>query len=66
MLRSLPKGLVTAYPRVSKVFEDPREGLASIEALSLAQKLMGHDDLSLLDNYRWKEAFSQYLSKKGI
>src|SRR5690606_24327795 len=31
--RSIPGGVHTAYPRVSKVFDDPQAGLASIEAL---------------------------------
>jgi len=55
--RSLPSGIETAYPRVSKVFADPLGGLASIEALYLAKRLLGKDDLSLLDQYPWKDAF---------
>ena len=57
VLRSIPGDLRTAYPRVSKVFEDPEAGLASIEALYVARKLLGDDDASLLDGYHWKEAF---------
>lgn len=57
VLRSIPGDVRTAYPRTSKVFEDPAQGLASIEALYLARKLLGDDDPSLLDGYHWKEAF---------
>jgi len=55
--RSIPAGVHTAYPRVSKVFDDPAAGLASIEALYVARKLLGDDDPSLLDGYHWKDAF---------
>ena len=55
--RSIPGGVVTAYPRVSKVFEDPTTGLASVEALYVARRLLGDDDPTLLDGYHWKEPF---------
>ncbi len=55
--RSIPGQVVTAYPRTSKVFEDPAEGLASIEALYLARRLLDDDDVSLLDGYHWKDEF---------
>lgn len=55
--RSLPPDVRTAYPRVSKMHQDPSAGLASVEALYLARKLLGDDDLSLLDGYYWKDAF---------
>jgi pre-rRNA-processing protein TSR3 len=61
VLRSIPGSVRTAYPRVSKVFEDPTAGLASIEALYLARKLLGDDDPSLLDGYHWKDQFLQSL-----
>ena len=57
VLRSIPGTVRTAYPRVSKVFEDPAAGLASIEALYLARRLLGDDDPTLLDGYHWKEPF---------
>lgn len=57
VLRSIPGNVRTAYPRVSKVFEDPAAGLASIEALYLARKLLGDDDPTLLDGYHWKDPF---------
>jgi pre-rRNA-processing protein TSR3 len=53
----------TAYPRVSKVFDDPTAGLASIEALYLARKLLGDDDPSLLDGYHWKAPFLASLTE---
>lgn len=55
--RSIPGNLRTAYPRASKVFEDPAAGLASIEALYVARRLLGDDDPSLLDGYHWREQF---------
>lgn len=55
--RRLPP-LKTAYPRRSKDFEDPEEGLASVEALYAALVLLGHGDIEfLLDDYRWKAEF---------
>jgi len=55
--RRLPP-LVTAYPRRSKDFDDPEEGLASVEALYAALRLLGRDDVDhLLDGYRWKAEF---------
>lgn len=50
---------VTAYPRQSRVFQDPVEGLATIEALyaALCQK-MGDTD-QLLDSYHWSADFLQ-------
>lgn len=55
--RRLP-ALITAYPRRSKDFEDPSEGLASVEALYGALRLLGHKDIDhLLANYRWADEF---------
>ena len=42
---------------MSRHFEDPTGGLASIEALYLAKRLLGDDDASLLDGYHWREEF---------
>ena len=55
--RGLPAGVQTAYPRKSAVFADPVEGLASVEALYVAKRILGEDDPSLLDGYHWKDAF---------
>ena len=55
--RSIPGRVVTAYPRASKVFDDPEQGLASIEALYLARRILGDDDPTLLLGYHWKDQF---------
>jgi len=57
VVRSLPPTIQTAYPRVSKMTEDPDCGLASIEALYPALRLMGFDRRELLDSYMWKDGF---------
>ena len=54
--RSLPP-VPTAYPRRNAGGSDPADGLATVEALYLALRLMGRDDPSLLAGYRWREAF---------
>ncbi|NOX55981.1 MAG: hypothetical protein GXP27_16370 [Planctomycetes bacterium] len=54
--RSLPS-CRTAYPRSSKLFEDPDQGLATIEALYLAYLILGRDTTGLLDEYRWADEF---------
>jgi pre-rRNA-processing protein TSR3 len=54
--RRLP-ALATAYPRRSKTFVDPSEGLASIEALYAATVILGEPRLELLDGYRWRDEF---------
>jgi len=55
-VRSLP-AWTTAYPRVSKMTEDPHGGLATIEALFAAYHHMGRDTAGLLDEYYWREEF---------
>jgi pre-rRNA-processing protein TSR3 len=55
-VRSLPP-LVTAYPRSSKVSDDPDGGLATIEAIYAAYRLLARDTTSLLDHYRWGNQF---------
>lgn len=57
-IRSLPPWR-TAYPRVSKIFDDPDTGLATIEAIWLAYWCLGRDTAGLLDHYRWGEQFLQ-------
>ena len=54
--RSLP-GIRTAYPRISRVFTDPPQGLASVEALYAALAILGQEDQALLDGYHWREEF---------
>jgi pre-rRNA-processing protein TSR3 len=55
-LRRLPP-FQTAYPRRSRVFEDPARGLASVEALYAALFIMGAPRPELLDDYRWAQEF---------
>ena len=55
-VRSLPPWR-TAYPRVSKLFEDPAEGLATIEAIYAAHTILGRDTSNLLDSYYWADHF---------
>jgi len=55
-VRSLPVWK-TAYPRVSKQFDDPSTGLATIEAIFIAYHLMGYETEGLLNGYYWAEEF---------
>jgi pre-rRNA-processing protein TSR3 len=55
-VRSLPV-IRTAYPRKSEVYADPSEGLATIEALYAALRILGRTTTGLLDHYHWKHAF---------
>jgi pre-rRNA-processing protein TSR3 len=55
--RSLPSHFRTAYPRRQTLCSDPQKGLASIEALYIAFKILGKDTSGILDNYYWKEQF---------
>ncbi len=64
--RSIPAAVATAYPRTSKVFEDPTGGLASIEALYVARRLLGDRDDTLLDGYHWREPFLANVAAVGI
>ena len=61
-MRSLPKGIKTAYPRRQDDCPDTTAGLASIEALYVAYTLLGRSTEGLLDHYHWKEDFLQSLS----
>lgn len=54
--RSL-QGYRTAYPRISKRGTDPDNGLASVEALYIAYRILGRPTEGLLDHYRWAEEF---------
>lgn len=47
----------TAYPRSSKLYQDPAAGLATIEALYAAYVQLGRDTAGLLDQYHWREEF---------
>jgi len=61
--RSLPAWMKTAYPRVSKMTEDPSCGLASIEALYAALRLMGFDSPELLEGYYWRDGFMEQFER---
>lgn len=63
--RSLPM-VETAYPRVSKIAEDPMGGLASVEALYLARLLLGRRDDSLLADYYWRKGFLDQLKEAEL
>lgn len=54
--RSLPTAM-TAYPRASKLIADPSDGLATIEAIYLAYKMLGRPVEGLLDQYHWRDLF---------
>jgi len=62
--RSLPS-IQTAYPRVSKISHDPLGGLASVEALYFAQYLLGTTDVTILDQYHWREPFIGAMRESG-
>lgn len=55
-VRTLPRW-ETAYPRTSKLYEDPLGGLATIEAVFAAHVILGRDVSGLLDGYHWREEF---------
>jgi pre-rRNA-processing protein TSR3 len=55
-------GVVTAYPRVSKLGTDPDNGLASIEALFAAYHRLDRATDGLLDSYRWA---AEFLKRNG-
>jgi pre-rRNA-processing protein TSR3 len=54
--RRLPP-LATAYPRKSRTFADPKQGLASVEALYAALALLGDARPEILGKYPWAERF---------
>jgi pre-rRNA-processing protein TSR3 len=56
VVRSLPP-LVTAFPRKSRIFDDPDAGLASVEALYAALAILGHPRPELLAEYHFADAF---------
>ncbi len=55
-VRSLPEW-TTAYPRVSKQYDDPASGLATVEAIFAAFVATGRETTGLLDHYHWADAF---------
>jgi pre-rRNA-processing protein TSR3 len=57
IFRSLPSEFRTAYPRRQNDCVDPDRGLASIEALYIAYRILGRETETLLNHYHWKEPF---------
>ncbi len=56
-LRGLPPEWTTAYPRNSKLFEDPDGGLATVEAIYAAYIVLARDPQDLLNDYQWRDEF---------
>jgi pre-rRNA-processing protein TSR3 len=56
LARRLPP-LATAYPRRSRIFDDPGEGLASVEALFAALAILDRPHPELLAGYRFAQRF---------
>jgi len=63
--RTLPS-VATAYPRISKIAEDPMGGLASVEALYLAKLMLGERDDALLKSYHWRDEFIENLRERQL
>lgn len=57
--RSIPSHYLTAYPRRQEDCMDPTRGLASVEALYIALRILERGIDGLLDGYYWKEPFLQ-------
>lgn len=57
ILRSLPLGYKTAYPRRQLDCPQPEQGLSSAEAIYISYCILERDPVHLLDNYYWKESF---------
>jgi len=55
-VRTLP-ATATAYPRVSKVSQDPTGGLATVEAVYAALQIMQRPIDGILEDYYWKDEF---------
>lgn len=65
MYRTLPP-VEGAFPRKSKIADDPAAGLSSVEALFLAMLLLGERDDTLLADYYWRSEFLENLQRAGI
>ena len=57
VFRSLPSWHRTAYPRRQEDCSNPDQGLASVEALFLAYRILGRSTDGILGNYHWKKEF---------
>lgn len=56
----------TAYPRTSKLFDDPLGGMATIEAMFAAFSILGRDVAGLLDEYHWRDEFLERNAERLI
>ena len=63
--RTLP-AVPTAYPRISKIADNPMGGLASVEALFLAKLMLGERDDALLADYYWRDVFLENLKRADL
>jgi pre-rRNA-processing protein TSR3 len=57
IFRSIPPHFRTAYPRRQEDCSNPERGLASVEALYIAYKILRREAIYLLDSYYWKDKF---------
>jgi pre-rRNA-processing protein TSR3 len=55
--RSIPSSYRTSYPRRQHDCPEPDLGLASIEALYIAYRILGKNTEGILDHYYWKDHF---------
>jgi len=62
----IPDGFETAYPRISKENTDPKNGLATIEAIFIASALLGKWDTTLLARYYFGRKFVQLNKKRFL
>jgi pre-rRNA-processing protein TSR3 len=62
--RSIPPEYRTAYPRKQTACTDPERGLASVEALYIAYKILGRETEGLLDHYYWKKEFLSQIANR--
>lgn len=65
ILRSIPNEFRTAYPRKQTGCPDSERGLASLEALFIAQVILGKETEGLLSHYYFAEEFLQK-NREGI
>jgi pre-rRNA-processing protein TSR3 len=56
------QGVHTAYPRGAAIGSLPDGGLATVEALYVAHKILGRPVANLLDHYHWA---SEFLERNG-
>lgn len=62
--RSIPAGFVSAYPRRSRIYQDPANGLASVEALFIALTILGDRREDILEPYHFRNQFLELNASK--